>query len=103
LRAVAALAAGRDREDVAAVFGVSLQAVDRWWAKWQAGGREATLVMQPPTQIPRCHPPAIRPGRSPSTPRPFGGQPGGAGCMGAWTRAAAVSVPYEHADRPGRG
>ena len=46
LRAVAALAAGRDREDVAAVFGVSLKAVDIWWAKWQAGGREA-LVMQP--------------------------------------------------------
>jgi transposase len=45
LRAVAALVAGRDREDVAAVFGVSLKAVDGWWAKWQAGGREA-LVMQ---------------------------------------------------------
>lgn len=46
LRAVAALAAGRDREDVVAVFGVSLKAVDKWWAKWQAGGREA-LVMRP--------------------------------------------------------
>ncbi|WP_245685721.1 helix-turn-helix domain-containing protein [Streptomyces yerevanensis] len=46
LRAVAALAAGRGREDVAAVFGVSLKAVDIWWAKWQAGGREA-LVMRP--------------------------------------------------------
>ncbi|MHB9856730.1 winged helix-turn-helix domain-containing protein [Streptomyces sp. YIM S03343] len=46
LRAVAALVAGRDREDVAAVFGVSLKAVDGWWAKWQAGGREA-LVMRP--------------------------------------------------------
>ncbi|MFJ4962725.1 winged helix-turn-helix domain-containing protein [Streptomyces sp. NPDC088729] len=46
LRAVAALVAGRDREDVAAVFGVSLKAVDTWWAKWQAGGREA-LVMRP--------------------------------------------------------
>ncbi|WP_435866549.1 winged helix-turn-helix domain-containing protein [Streptomyces yangpuensis] len=46
LRAVAALVAGRDPEDVAAVFGVSLKAVDSWWAKWQAGGREA-LVMQP--------------------------------------------------------
>ncbi|MGW6392899.1 IS630 family transposase [Streptomyces sp. NPDC055103] len=46
LRAVAALVAGRDREDVAAVFGVSLKAVDIWWAKWQAGGREA-LVMRP--------------------------------------------------------
>ncbi|MFG2629902.1 transposase [Streptomyces sp. NPDC048473] len=46
LRAVAALVAGRDLEDVAAVFGVSLKAVDKWWAKWQVGGREA-LVMQP--------------------------------------------------------
>ncbi|MCI4040018.1 IS630 family transposase [Streptomyces sp. TRM75563] len=46
LRAVAALVAGRDREDVAAVFGVSLKVVDKWWAKWQAGGRDA-LVMQP--------------------------------------------------------
>jgi hypothetical protein len=39
LWAVAALVAGRDREDVAAVFGVSLKAVDKWWAKWQVGGR----------------------------------------------------------------
>ncbi|WP_441350708.1 helix-turn-helix domain-containing protein [Streptomyces cellostaticus] len=46
LRAVAALVAGHDREDVAAVFGVSLKAVDTWWAKSQAGGREA-LVMRP--------------------------------------------------------
>lgn len=46
LRAVAALVAGRDREDVAAVFGVSLKAVDKWWTKWQAGGREA-LAMRP--------------------------------------------------------
>ncbi|MFE0654703.1 IS630 family transposase [Streptomyces sp. NPDC059534] len=46
MRAVAALVAGRHREDVAAVFGVSLKAVDFWWAKWQAGGREA-LVMRP--------------------------------------------------------
>ncbi|MDX3707705.1 helix-turn-helix domain-containing protein [Streptomyces europaeiscabiei] len=41
LRAVAALVEGRDREDVAAVFKVSLKAVDGWWAKWQDGGREA--------------------------------------------------------------
>lgn len=46
LRAVAALVAGRTREDVAAVFQVSLKAVDNWWAKWPAGGREA-LVAQP--------------------------------------------------------
>jgi transposase len=38
--------AGRNRVDVAAIFGVSLKAVDQWWAKWQAGGREA-LVMRP--------------------------------------------------------
>nr|WP_079148412.1 IS630 family transposase [Streptomyces agglomeratus] len=46
MRAVAALAEGRDREDVAAVFRVSLKAVDGWWAKWQAGGRDA-LVARP--------------------------------------------------------
>lgn len=46
LRGVAALVAGRERGEVAAVFGVSLKAVDAWWAKWQAGGREA-LVMRP--------------------------------------------------------
>ncbi|MFB9466985.1 helix-turn-helix domain-containing protein [Streptomyces cinereospinus] len=46
LRAVAALVAGRDREDVAVIFGVSLKAVDGWWAKWLAGGRDA-LVMRP--------------------------------------------------------
>ncbi|WP_307792402.1 helix-turn-helix domain-containing protein [Streptomyces verrucosisporus] len=32
--------------DVAALFGVSLKAVDIWWTKWQAGGRES-LVTQP--------------------------------------------------------
>lgn len=46
LRAVAALVTGRDRGDVAAVFGVSLKAVDGWWAKWLAGGRDA-LAMRP--------------------------------------------------------
>nr|WP_237521225.1 helix-turn-helix domain-containing protein [Streptomyces sp. SID4925] len=40
------MVAGRAREDVAAVSGVSLKAVDIWRAKWQAGGREA-LVMRP--------------------------------------------------------
>ncbi|MFG2426813.1 helix-turn-helix domain-containing protein [Streptomyces sp. NPDC048590] len=55
LRAVAALVAGRAREDVAAVFGVSLKAVDGWWAKWQAGGREA-LVMQQAGQAGRGAP-----------------------------------------------
>lgn len=46
MRAVAALVAGRTREDVASVFQVSLKAVDNWSAKWLAGGREA-LVAQP--------------------------------------------------------
>ncbi|MFE2498999.1 helix-turn-helix domain-containing protein [Streptomyces scopuliridis] len=41
-----AVAAGRTREDVAAVFQVSLRAVDNWWAKWLTGGRGA-LVAQP--------------------------------------------------------
>lgn len=43
---MAALVAGRTREDVAAVFQGSLKAVDNWWAKWLAGGREA-LVARP--------------------------------------------------------
>ncbi|WP_245685728.1 helix-turn-helix domain-containing protein [Streptomyces yerevanensis] len=46
MRAVAVLVAGRTREDVAALFRVSLKAVDNWWAKWPTGGREA-LVAQP--------------------------------------------------------
>ncbi len=46
MRAVAALVAGWTREDVAAVLQVSLKAVDKWWAKRLAGGREA-LVAQP--------------------------------------------------------
>ncbi|GHH82154.1 hypothetical protein GCM10017771_05580 [Streptomyces capitiformicae] len=40
------MVAGRTREDVAVVFQVSLKAVDNWWAKWLAGGREA-LVARP--------------------------------------------------------
>ncbi|MEV7676834.1 helix-turn-helix domain-containing protein [Streptomyces sp. NPDC088752] len=31
---------------MAVLFGVSLKTVDKWWVKWQAGGREA-LVMRP--------------------------------------------------------
>ncbi|WP_435972316.1 IS630 family transposase [Streptomyces sp. Qhu_M48] len=45
LRAVAASVAGRDPEDVEAVFGASRKGVGIWWATWQADGREA-LVMQ---------------------------------------------------------
>ncbi|MGW7400962.1 helix-turn-helix domain-containing protein [Streptomyces cyaneofuscatus] len=63
LWAVAALVAGRDREDVAAVFGVSLKAVDTWWAKWQAGGREA-LVMRPLASRSGCTKCSGRPSRS---------------------------------------
>lgn len=43
MRAVAALAAGRDRSEVADVFGVSVQSLDAWWAVWQAGGWEALV------------------------------------------------------------
>ncbi|WP_218005191.1 helix-turn-helix domain-containing protein [Actinomadura macra] len=43
LLAVSALVEGRDRVDVAALFKVSLKAVDNWWAKWQIGGRDALL------------------------------------------------------------
>ncbi|MEW2079157.1 helix-turn-helix domain-containing protein [Streptomyces sp. NPDC012403] len=46
LWAVAALASGQTREDVAEVFQVSLKSVDNWWAKWVADGREA-LVAKP--------------------------------------------------------
>ncbi|WP_233289849.1 helix-turn-helix domain-containing protein [Streptomyces microflavus] len=38
LLAVFALVEGRDRVAVAALFKVSVKAVDNWWAKWQAGG-----------------------------------------------------------------
>ncbi len=49
MRAVAALVEGRDREEVAAVFQTSLKAVDKWWSKWLAGGREALVAHhQPP-------------------------------------------------------
>jgi transposase len=54
MRAVASLVAGRDREDVAAVFQVSLKAVDNWWARWLTGGREA-LVAQPHGRRPGEH------------------------------------------------
>ncbi|MFD5937314.1 IS630 family transposase [Streptomyces sp. NPDC060333] len=43
LLAVSALVEGRDRVEVAALFKVSVKAVDNWWAKWQAGGRDALL------------------------------------------------------------
>ncbi|MDT9699162.1 helix-turn-helix domain-containing protein [Streptomyces sp. P17] len=54
LRAVAALVAGRACEEVADVFQVSLKAVDNWWAKWLAGGRES-LVAQPRGRRPGEH------------------------------------------------
>ncbi|MCY0963128.1 IS630 family transposase [Streptomyces sp. H27-H5] len=41
--AVSALVEGRDRVEVAALFKVSVKAVDNWWVKWQAGGRDALL------------------------------------------------------------
>jgi hypothetical protein len=44
LPAVAALVAGRDREDGATAFSVSLKAVGKWWAKWQAEDREVLLM-----------------------------------------------------------
>ncbi|MFI9082105.1 helix-turn-helix domain-containing protein [Streptomyces sioyaensis] len=43
LLAVSALVGGRDRVEVAALFKVSARAVDNWWAKWRAGGRDALL------------------------------------------------------------
>lgn len=38
--------AGHHREDVAGDLRGVAKAVDGWWARWQAGGREA-LVMRP--------------------------------------------------------
>ncbi|MET8838916.1 helix-turn-helix domain-containing protein [Streptomyces rubiginosohelvolus] len=35
--------AGRDWVEVAAPFKVSARAVDNWWSKWQAGGRDSLL------------------------------------------------------------
>lgn len=43
LLAVSALVEGRDRAEVADLFKVSVRAVDNWWARWQAGGRDALL------------------------------------------------------------
>ncbi|MGY3676385.1 helix-turn-helix domain-containing protein [Streptomyces sp. TE33382] len=37
LLAVSALVEGRDRVEIAALFKVSVRAMDNWWAKWQAG------------------------------------------------------------------
>ncbi|WP_333743060.1 helix-turn-helix domain-containing protein [Streptomyces ardesiacus] len=54
LLAVSALVEGRDRSEVAALFRVSVRAVDNWWARWQAGGRGARA---PP---PRGPPPGVK-------------------------------------------
>ncbi len=43
LLAVSALVEGRDRVEVAALFKVSVKAVDNWWTRWQTGGRDALL------------------------------------------------------------
>ncbi|WP_406725813.1 helix-turn-helix domain-containing protein [Streptomyces sp. GD-15H] len=43
LPAVSALVEGRGRSEVAALFRVSVRAVDKWWARWRAGGRDALL------------------------------------------------------------
>ncbi|MGW6392837.1 helix-turn-helix domain-containing protein [Streptomyces sp. NPDC055103] len=40
---VSALVDGRDRVEVATLFKVPVRAVDNWWAKWQAGGRDVPL------------------------------------------------------------
>ncbi|WP_420712069.1 helix-turn-helix domain-containing protein [Streptomyces sp. NRRL F-5650] len=40
---MSALVEGRDRVEVAALFKVSVKAVDNWWARWQTGGRAALL------------------------------------------------------------
>ncbi|MGW3247621.1 helix-turn-helix domain-containing protein [Streptomyces sp. NPDC001070] len=40
---ISALVEGRGRSEVAALFRVSVRAVDKWWARWQASGRDALL------------------------------------------------------------
>ncbi|WP_407697890.1 IS630 family transposase [Streptomyces kaniharaensis] len=43
MRAVAALRAGRGRNEVAELLGVTVESVTDWWAAWQAGGRDALV------------------------------------------------------------
>ncbi|WP_441349423.1 helix-turn-helix domain-containing protein [Streptomyces sp. 8L] len=43
LLAVSALVEGRGRVEAADLFKVSVRAVDNWWARWQAGRRDALL------------------------------------------------------------
>ncbi|MCX2925424.1 helix-turn-helix domain-containing protein [Streptomyces sp. NEAU-W12] len=43
LLAVSTLMEGRDRVEVAALFKVSVKAVDNWWVRWRADGRDALL------------------------------------------------------------
>ncbi|MFF3733386.1 IS630 family transposase [Streptomyces sp. NPDC002476] len=43
LLAVSALVEGRGRAEVAALFKVSVRAVDNWWTRWRTGGRDALL------------------------------------------------------------
>ncbi|WP_437112767.1 helix-turn-helix domain-containing protein [Streptomyces syringium] len=52
LLAVSALVEGRDRVEVAALFKVSVRAMDNWWVRWQAGGPEG-----PPDRRPALGPP----------------------------------------------
>ncbi|WP_456294000.1 helix-turn-helix domain-containing protein [Streptomyces cyaneofuscatus] len=40
---VSALMEGRDRVEVAALFKVSVKAVDNWWVRWRSGVRDALL------------------------------------------------------------
>ncbi|MFD9007637.1 IS630 family transposase [Streptomyces sp. NPDC059552] len=46
LLAVSALTEGRDRVEVAVLFRMSVKAVDNWWARWRAGGRDSLLSRQ---------------------------------------------------------
>ncbi|MFI9031079.1 helix-turn-helix domain-containing protein [Streptomyces sp. NPDC053560] len=49
---MSALVEGRSRSEVAALFRVSVMAVDTWWAKWQAGGRPERAAV--PSAGPAC-------------------------------------------------
>lgn len=49
--AVFALVEGRVRVAVAALFEVSVKAVDNWWAKWQPEGCPSQRLLRPATLI----------------------------------------------------
>ncbi|WP_417802672.1 helix-turn-helix domain-containing protein [Streptomyces aureoversilis] len=56
--------------EVAALFKVSVKAVDNWWVKWQVGGREALLSRARGRRVGEHQVSCPRPGRPPPCGRP---------------------------------